>query len=123
MSNKTYFDTDFLGNKINIGDTVIFEAPKYRHFTFGKVVTKAEKSCQIEYVNDWNYSDGYMEICRQGYAQIIKHIDVETIKFKAVKEFVERLKNETTGRYEDIAYKDLFFSVIDDLANEMVGED
>ena len=69
-----YFDEDFLGNKINIGDEVIFEAPKYRDFVVGKVITKAAKTCQIEYVNDWNYpTKGRTEVVRQYYCQIIKH--------------------------------------------------
>ena len=68
-----YFDTDFLGNKINIGDKVIFEAPKYRDFVIGTVITKAPKSCQIEYINDWNYSGGHKEVVRQYYGQVIKH--------------------------------------------------
>jgi hypothetical protein len=73
--NVEYMDTDFLGNKIDIGDTVIFEAPKYRDFVVGKVVTKAPKSCQIEYINDWNYSseEEYKEVVRQSYGQIIKY--------------------------------------------------
>ncbi len=69
-----YFDTDFLNNKIEIGDKVIFEVPGYRAFVIGTVVTKAPKSCQIEYINDWNYpSNGRSEIVRQGYDQIIKY--------------------------------------------------
>lgn len=69
-----YMDKDFLDNKINIGDEVIFEAPGYRSFVIGKVVTKAPKSCQIEYVNNWNYPNGRTEIVRQCYGQIIKHL-------------------------------------------------
>jgi hypothetical protein len=68
-----FFDTDFLGSKIEIGDKVIFEAPKYRDFVIGTVVSKAPKSCQIEYINDWNYSKGHKEIVRQYYGQIIKY--------------------------------------------------
>ena len=68
-----FFDTDFLDNKIEIGDKVIFEAPKYRDFVIGTVVTKAPKSCQIEYINNWNYSNGRKEIVRQYYGQIIKY--------------------------------------------------
>lgn len=74
-----YFDKDFLGNQIDIGDTVIFEAPKYRDFAIGKVITKAPKSCQIEYINDWNYpSKGHKEVVRQYYGQIIKHPTANT---------------------------------------------
>lgn len=68
-----FFDIDFLGNKIEIGDMVIFEAPKYRDFAIGTVVTKAPKSCQIEYINNWNYSEGHKEIVRQYYGQVIRY--------------------------------------------------
>ena len=67
-----YFDTDFLCNKIEIGDKVIFVAPGYRDFVIGTVVTKAPKSCQIEYINDWNF-EGEKLVVRQGYNQIIKY--------------------------------------------------
>ena len=72
-----FFDRDFLDNKIEIGDKVIFEAPGYRHFVIGTVVTKAPKSCQVEYINDWNY-EGVKEVARQGYGQIIKYPDTQT---------------------------------------------
>lgn len=72
-----YFDEDFLGNKVNIGDKVIFQAPDYRMFTIGTVITKANKSCQIEYLNTWNFpTEGRKLICRQGYDQIIKQREV-----------------------------------------------
>ena len=67
-----FFDKDFLDDKIEIGDKVIFEAPGYRSFVVGTVITKAPKSCQIEYINDWNY-DGVKEVVRQGYGQVIKY--------------------------------------------------
>ncbi len=70
---KEYFDKDFLDNKINIGDIVVFEAPGYRSFVIGTVITKAPKSCQIEYINNWNYPDGRTEVVRQGYDQVIKY--------------------------------------------------
>lgn len=43
-------------------------------------------------------------------------------RYEAIKEFAERWKAEVTNRYEDIAYKDLFFGVIDNLVAEMVGD-
>lgn len=64
-----YFDTDFLDNKIEIGDKVILEEPKYRNFVIGTVVTKAPKSCQIEYKD---FCDD-TQITRQYYGQIIKY--------------------------------------------------
>jgi hypothetical protein len=75
-----YLDEDFLGNKINIGDKVIFQAPDYRMFTIGKVITKAKKSCQIEYLNKWNFpTEGRKMICRQAYDQVIKQSEGEWI--------------------------------------------
>ena len=64
-----FFDTDFLGNKIEIGDQVILEEPKFRNFLIGTVITKAPKSCQIEYL------DYHKDKCvtRQHYGQIIKY--------------------------------------------------
>ena len=64
-----FFDTDFLDNKIEIGDKVIIEEPKYRNFIIGTVVTKAPKSCQIEYVD----FVGDKKVARQYYGQIIKY--------------------------------------------------
>lgn len=77
MSKAEIFDKDFLGNKVDIGNTVIFTAPGYRSLVIGKVITKAPKSCQIEYINDWNYpgNGGRKEVVRQGYDQIIKYVE------------------------------------------------
>ena len=61
---------DFLGNKIDIGDTVIFCEPNYREFNFGKVISKSEKTCQIEYTQ--KHRTRGVEVCRQSYGQIIK---------------------------------------------------
>lgn len=63
---------DFLGNEINVGDRVIFEAPKYRDFVIGKVISKAEKTCQIEFLNTLNNSKGFIDVFRQFYGQLIK---------------------------------------------------
>ena len=69
-----FLDRDFLDNKIELGDKVIFEAPKYRDFVIGTVISKAQKSCQIEYVNDWNYpGQGHKDVVRQCYGQLIKY--------------------------------------------------
>ena len=75
----TRFDKDFLGNEINIGDRVIFEAPIYRSFAIGTVVTKAEKTCQIQYINNWNYPEGEAMVVRQVYEQIIKCPDTDAV--------------------------------------------
>ena len=68
-----FFDTDFLDNKIEIGDKVIFETPKYRDFAIGTVITKAPKSCQIEYLSFAGHSKGFVDVVRQYYGQIIKY--------------------------------------------------
>ena len=74
MKEVEFLDTDFLDNKIEIGDKVIFEAPGYRSFVIGIVVSKAPKSCQVEYMNDWNYGKpGVKLVVRQGYGQLIKY--------------------------------------------------
>lgn len=45
------------------------------------------------------------------------------MKNEAVKEFAEKYKTEVTNRYEDIAYKDLFFGVIDNLVKEVTEKE
>lgn len=144
QENITEYDKDFLDNKINIGDRVIFEAPGYRQFVLGKVITKAPKSCQIEYINDWNY-EGRTEVVRQGYGQIIKYpsdlinrykAEIERlqkdnslfadigkmyseIKSEARKDFAKRLKKNLHG-YSDSAFTiATVFREINDLLKEM----
>ena len=73
MKEVEFFDTDFLGNKIEIGDKVIFESLKYKKFVIGTVISKAPKSCQIEFLNTLNYSKGFIDVVRQCYDQVIKY--------------------------------------------------
>ncbi len=73
MKEVEFFDRDFLDNKIEIGDKVIFETPKYRDFTIGTVISKAPKSCQIEYLSFAGHSKGRIDVVRQCYGQIIKY--------------------------------------------------
>ena len=70
MKEVEFFDTDFLGNKIEIGDRVILETPKYRDFAIGTVISKAPKSCQVEYLSFCTKSN---VIVRQYYEQLIKY--------------------------------------------------
>lgn len=65
--------------------------------------------------NSWKAE--VQRICKKEFDNI--EIDIETVKSEAVREFAERYKKEITERYEDIAYKDLFFGVIDLLIEEM----
>ena len=98
--NIKYMDEDFLGNKINIGDIVIFEAPKYRDFTIGKVITKAEKTCQIEYVNNWNYPEGKKQIVRQFYCQVIKKPSDDAVEVVRCKECKHSSFVSSCSKYE-----------------------
>ena len=70
MKEVEFFDTDFLGNKIEIGDKVILETPKYRDFAIGTVISKAPKSCQVKYLSFCTKSN---VIVRQYYEQLIKY--------------------------------------------------
>lgn len=63
---------------------------------------------------DTAFQDGLNE-AQDLYALQIKN----EIKSEAVKEFAEMYKTEVTKRYEDIAYQDLFFGVVDNLVKEM----
>ena len=73
MKSVEFVDRDFLDNKIEIGDKVIFETPKYRDFAIGTVISKAPKSCQIEYLSFAGHSKGYVDVVRQCYGQVIKY--------------------------------------------------
>ena len=73
MKEVEFVDRDFLDNKIEIGDKVMFETPKYRDFAIGTVITKAPKSCQIEYLSFAGHSKGYVDVVRQCYGQVIKY--------------------------------------------------
>lgn len=46
---------DYLGNEIEIGDTVVFCAPHYRFLTKGIVIKETPQKIVIEYSNGWNY--------------------------------------------------------------------
>ena len=116
QENTTEYDKDFLDNKINIGDRVIFEAPGYRQFVFGKVITKALKSCQIEYINDWNY-EGRTEVVRQGYGQIIKDPSDLINRQKAE---IERLKKECEAHRNTVIENEQRFLALNlELASEI----
>ena len=65
----------------------------------------------------------------EDYSNYYSRVDLETlvkfldqIKTEAYREFVDKYKNEVTTRYEDIAYKDLYFGVIDTTLKELTGK-
>ena len=61
--------TDFLGQKLGIGDKVVFMTIKYRDFDIGKIISMAEKSALIEHKKN----NRCRSQTRQYYSQIIKH--------------------------------------------------
>ena len=78
MKEVEFFDTDFLDNKLEIGDKVIFETPKYRDFAIGTVISKAPKSCQVEYESFCTKSKVRV---RQYYEQLIKYPNIKKGKW------------------------------------------
>lgn len=62
---------DFNGNPIIINDEVIFMAPGYRQFVKGTVKKITNEKVEIEYTNDWNFSEGKTMSIRQNHNQVI----------------------------------------------------
>ena len=89
-----FFDTDFLGNKIEVGDKVILETPKYRDFAVGTVVSKAPKSCQVEQQSFCTKSN---VIVLQYYEQLIKYPIIKEGKWLVAK--TERAWNDAEVPY------------------------
>lgn len=65
---------DYIGNKLDIGDEVIFVAPGYRSFAKGKISKITAKTVFIDYLNTWNYANGHPSEVKQSGSQIIKVI-------------------------------------------------
>jgi len=63
---------DFLGIDIEIGNTVVFMAPKYRNLVKGTIIDITPQKVRIAYINTWNYKNGkHMTILQESY-QIVK---------------------------------------------------
>ena len=74
----------------------------------------------------------YENVYKQATADILASIAdggtscewcIDKHRTEAVREFAVKYKTEVTNRYEDIAYKDLFFGVIDNLVKEMTEKE
>ena len=61
-----------------------------------------------------DYSNSYSQVDLETLAKFL-----DQIKTEAYRELVDKYKNEVTKRYEDIAYKDLYFGVIDTTLKEL----
>jgi hypothetical protein len=64
---------DFLGNTVEVGDTVIFSLPNYRYTLIKGTVTKITK-CYffIEYLNPAMGSTNYYSKVKQDPSQVVK---------------------------------------------------
>lgn len=63
---------DKLGNLLCVGDKVVFVAPGCRKLVIGTVTSFSKKMITIEYVNDWNYSNGCICTLRQTPDLVVK---------------------------------------------------
>ena len=64
---------DFLGNTIEVGDTVIFTLPNYRYTLTRGVVTKITNCFFfIEYINPAMGSSEHYSQVKQGPSQVVK---------------------------------------------------
>ena len=45
----------FDGKVLNIGDRVVFIAPRYRSLAIGEVISFTPKFVRVAYMNTWNY--------------------------------------------------------------------
>lgn len=68
---------DFLGNKLNVGNEVVFFALKYRCLTKGKITKITEKMIFIDFINTWNYGKDNVRVdnCKQYHNQVIKIVE------------------------------------------------
>lgn len=74
---------------------------------------------QKEEINALNgNTEKYIAECEKRSREIVEDYRKE-IKSEAIKDFAKRYKSEINNRYEDIAYKDLFFKAIDNIVKEM----
>ena len=62
---------DYLGQELHVGDTVVFEELKYRHFETGIIAKITPKKVRIEYTSKkWGYESEY--VTYQEPKQVIK---------------------------------------------------
>ena len=100
-------EKDFLGKEIEVGDKVIFEAPKYRNFVIGTVIDKTEKTCLIEFVNNWNYPGaGRKQTIRQFYGQCIR-IDGDSLAFDKLLDCIRDMYRLLAKISDDAKKRDL----------------
>lgn len=82
---------------------------------------KHELSEALNYINQLETENKRLNKKVEELSEVLSDsikIKATEIKSEAIKEFAERFKTEITDRYEDIAYKDLFFSIIDNLVKK-----
>ena len=77
------------------------------------------------WISQVNCDAAEIKILREHWKVLATTIDkqeneLKTIKADTVRKMQERFKVEVIRRYQDIAYRDLFFGVIDQIAKEML---
>lgn len=66
---------DFLGNNLELGDEVVFTAPKYRMFAKGNIIAFTKNKVRVEYMNTWNFAaPGYKDeyLCEPSFLILSK---------------------------------------------------
>lgn len=74
---------DFLGKQLELGDTVVITAPRYRQFALATVIAFTPKLVRVEYINNWNYQPpGRLEcyICEPSFlVKVVQSKDDQAI--------------------------------------------
>lgn len=64
---------DFLGRELEIGDSVIIMAPKYRHLVLARIIKFTPTQVRVAFMNTWNYGKpGYYTELLQSPSQLTK---------------------------------------------------
>jgi hypothetical protein len=64
---------DFLGRPLELGDSVIIIAPRYRSLVLARIIGFTPRNVRVCYMNTWNYGkDGLYEELLQSPGQLVK---------------------------------------------------
>jgi hypothetical protein len=64
---------DFLGSELEVGDSVITIAPRYRQLVLSRVIEFTPRSVRVAFMNTWNYpAPGYYTELLQQPNQLVR---------------------------------------------------